>query len=255
MRATHASYCLYGTSNEKASFALMSPRPYRMGARQAAAEETRARVVAATREMLSAPGGIGAFTVDAVARAAGVARMTVYHQFGSKTGLIEAVFDSLAIVRVGVPRLVAALDLADPAETLAEFVRTFAAVWQEDRLVIRRLQGLAALDPAFAEVWNAREERRRGGMRQIATRVAATAVQAAPLDIDAATAALYAVISPEAFEAMAGASHSFAAVAPLVHQLARFTLGLDGGTPPAFPADTPAGVGKPRSARRRTGGA
>src|SRR5690348_8744600 len=103
----------------------MSPRPYRMGVRQAAAEETRARIVAAARAMLAAPGGIGAFTVDAVAKEAGVARMTVYYQFGSKTGLIEAVFDSLAIVRTGVPRLIAALALPEPADTLAEFVRTF----------------------------------------------------------------------------------------------------------------------------------
>lgn len=213
----------------------MSPRPYRMEARRAAADETRARIVAAAREMLGAPGGIGAFTVDAVARAAGVARMTVYHQFGSKTGLIEGVFDSLAIVRVGVPRLVAALDLADPAETLAGFVRTFAEVWAEDRLAIRRLQGLAALDPEFAQVWNAREDRRRGGMRRIAARAAAARGGAAPpLDVDAATAALYAIVSPETFEAMAGSDHTFADVAPLVLQLARGALGLDGGTPVAF---------------------
>jgi AcrR family transcriptional regulator len=202
-----------------------------MEARRAAADETRARILAAAREMLSAPGGIGAFTVDAVARSAGVARMTVYHQFGAKTGLIEAVFDSLAIVRVGVPQLVAALDLADPAATLAEFVRIFAAVWQEDRLVIHRLQALAVLDPAFAEVWNAREARRGGGMREIATRVAAARVSPAPLDVDAAAAALYAVISPEAFEAMAGPGRSFADVAPLVHQVARLVLGLEGGAP------------------------
>lgn len=213
----------------------MSPRPYRMESRRAAADETRARIVAAAREMLGAPGGIGAFTVDAVARAAGVARMTVYHQFGSKTGLIEGVFDSLAIVRVGVPRLVAALDLADPAETLAEFVRTFAEVWGEDRLAVRRLQGLAALDPEFAQVWQAREARRRGGMRQIAARVAAARGDAAlPLDVEAATAALYAIVSPEAFEAMAGSDHTLADVAPLVLQLARGALGLDGGAPVAF---------------------
>jgi len=214
---------------------VMTPRPYRMGARQAGAEETRARIVGAARELLSAPDGIGAFTIDAVARQAGVARMTIYYQFSSKTRLIEAVFDSLAIVRTGVPRLVAALGLADPAETLAEFVRTFAAVWQEDRIVIRRLHGLAALDPEFSQVWLAREGRRREGMRQIASRVAAGRESRTPFDIDAATAALYAVVSPEAFEAMAGADRSYNAVAPLVHQMARRALGLDsGGAPVTF---------------------
>jgi AcrR family transcriptional regulator len=202
-----------------------------MVARQAAAEETRSRVIAAARELISAPGGIGAFTIDAVAAQAGVARMTVYHQFGSKTGLIEAVFDSLAIVRRGVRQLVAGLALSDPAETLAAFVRTFADVWQEDRLVIRRLAGLAALDPEFAAVWQARESRRREGMRQIATRVAAARRRTARLDVEAATSALYAIVSPEGFEAMAGAGRTFGDVEPLVHELARKSLGLDGGEP------------------------
>ncbi|HEU4631099.1 MAG TPA: TetR family transcriptional regulator [Gemmatimonadaceae bacterium] len=220
----------------------MSPRAYRMEARLAAAEETRARIVAAAREMLGAPGGIGAFTVDAVAGAAGVARMTVYNRFGSKTGLIEAVFDSLAIVRTGVPRLVAALALTDPAETLAEFVRTFAGVWQEDRLVVRRLQGLAALDPEFAQVWHAREARRRGGMREIATRVAAARPVPPALDIEAVTAALYAILSPEAFDAMAGETRTYEEVAPLVLQLARRALGLEAGSEPVSLATPARGV-------------
>src|SRR5690606_3772739 len=158
----------------------------------------------------------------------------------------EAVFDSLAIVREGVRRLQAALQLTEPEETLAEFVRTFAEVWEEDRLVIRRLQGLAALDPEFAQVWNARESRRRGGMREIASRVAASRVGATPaLDVEAATAALYAVISPEAFEARAGTQHSFAEIAPLVHQLARKILGMDGGAPLAFPMLAATGPARP----------
>jgi AcrR family transcriptional regulator len=155
----------------------------------------------------------------------------VYHQFGSKTGLIEAVFDSLAIVRRGVRELVAALALSDPAETLAAFVRTFADVWQEDRLVIRRLAGLAALDPEFSAVWHARESRRREGMRQIVMRVAAARRRSSRPDVEAATAALYAIISPEGFEAIAGEGRTFGDVEPIVHQLARSSLGLDGCEP------------------------
>jgi AcrR family transcriptional regulator len=207
-----------------------------MGARQAASEETRARIVGAARELLGATGGLGAFTIDAIAAQAGVARMTVYYQFASKTGLIEAVFDSLEIVRSGVPRLTAALALPDPEATLAEFVRVFAEVWAADRLVIQRLQALAVLDREFAQVWHEREGRRRGGMREIAARAAARRAARAgggdrPLDVDAATAALFAVVSPEGFEAMAGAEHDYAAVAPVVLQLARKALGLDGGEP------------------------
>src|SRR5262249_35010278 len=73
--------------------ASMSPRPYRLGQRQAAAEQTRARILAAARELLVASAGFSGFSVEAVARQAGVARMTVYYQFGSKPGLLEALYD------------------------------------------------------------------------------------------------------------------------------------------------------------------
>src|SRR2546430_11163673 len=75
----------------------MSPRPYRLGRRQPAAQRTRARVLRAARELLTARAGAEPFSVDAVARRAGVARMTVYHQFGSRRGLLEALFDSFAV--------------------------------------------------------------------------------------------------------------------------------------------------------------
>jgi AcrR family transcriptional regulator len=235
----------------------MSPRPYRMVARQAAAEETRVRIIAAAREMLATAGGIGAFTIDAVAARAGVARMTVYYQFGSKTGLIEGVFDSLAIVREGVQRLVAALALADPEETLDAFVRTFATVWEEDRLVVRRLEALAALDPEFSQVWHAREGRRREGMRQIAARVAARRPagrgRRPPFDVESASAALFAIISPEGFEAMAGPDRTYEAIAPLVHQLARKALGLDGSEPVRLPTTRTSAARKSARARRPAG--
>jgi AcrR family transcriptional regulator len=224
----------------------MGPRVYRMGARRAAADETRARILGAARELLSAPDGIGAFTVDSVARRAGVARMTVYHQFGSKTGLVEAVFDSLAVVRTGVQRLVAALALPDPLETLAEFVGTFGTVWQEDRLVIRRLQGLAALDAAFAQVWSAREARRRDGLGTIVARLMAARRRSGRVDTKTLTDVLYALIAFETYDAIAGPTRTLDQVGPLVHQLALKALGVDGETPVQLP---PAGKGSRRAVR------
>ena len=72
----------------------MSPRPYRLGQRQAAIDETRARVIAAARELLVSAEP-GRFSIDAVAQRADVSRATVYYQFGSKLGLLEALFDSV----------------------------------------------------------------------------------------------------------------------------------------------------------------
>src|SRR5690242_9859769 len=116
----------------------MSPRPYKLGQRQAATEQTRTRIIQAARELLIAPGGISSFSIEMVAKAADVARMTVYHQFGSKLGLLEALCDSLA-ASGGMQQLATAFSMSDPLDALDQFILTFGRFWEEDRLVVRRL--------------------------------------------------------------------------------------------------------------------
>src|SRR5947207_15410103 len=138
----------------------MSPRPYRLGQRETASSRTRGRIVEAARDLLAAEGGPAGFTLDAVARRAGVARMTVYYQFGSKAGLLEALFDSLGS-RGGMGRLPGAFQRADALEALDELLGVFAGFWASDRLVIRRVRALAALDPDFGRAVGARDQGRR----------------------------------------------------------------------------------------------
>lgn len=202
-------------------------RPYRSPRRAAAADETRARVLAAARELLVDAAGISGFTVDAVARRAGVTRVTVYNQFGSKTGLIEAVFDTMAIVRFGVERLIAALKLPDPVETLRQFTAIFGRVWEADRAVIRRLQGLAALDPEFSAVWHARESRRRTGLQTIVAR--ASGLRGVPRAdrIEDVTDVLFALIAFETYDVIAGPDRPLEHSVPIVRRLALRELGIE----------------------------
>ncbi|HEY6807892.1 MAG TPA: TetR/AcrR family transcriptional regulator [Gemmatimonadales bacterium] len=225
-------------------------RPYRMLERRTIADRTGARILAAARALLSAPGGVGAFTVDAVARAARVTRMTVYHHFGSKTGLVEAMFDSLAIVRLGIPRLVAALDLPDPYATLDAFIATFADVWQRDRVLIRRLQGLAAVDPEFGAVWRDRHERRRVGLRLVVAR-ARRGKRPSRRQQDQLTDLLYALIAFETFDVIAGPKRRLRTVVPLVRRLARDALATS-AIPPARSWPDPRAPRATRAPRRRS---
>src|SRR5256885_17202421 len=120
----------------------MSPRPYRLGRRQPAAQRTRARVLRAARALLTARAGAEPFSVEAVARRARVARMTVYHQFGSRPGLLEALFDSFA-AGGGLPApLAAAFQRADPLESLADLVAGFGRVLGARRSWIRPVRAL-----------------------------------------------------------------------------------------------------------------
>src|SRR5688572_25566023 len=101
------------------------PRPYRTVQRYAAAEQTRAAIVDAARRLLAGPAGVAAFTIDAVAREAGVARMTVYYQFGSKAGLLEAMYDDIAAKGELAERIPAAFQQTDAREVLAGIVGAF----------------------------------------------------------------------------------------------------------------------------------
>src|SRR5438034_9868270 len=67
----------------------MSPRKYDMSKRSAAAEETRRRIVNATRELHNEQ-GIGATSWDDIARRAGVGVGTVYRHFPTLDELVPA---------------------------------------------------------------------------------------------------------------------------------------------------------------------
>jgi AcrR family transcriptional regulator len=199
------------------------PRPYRMGQRQAAAEQTRARILAAARDLLMSPDGYSRFSIEAVARQADVARMTVYHQFGSKIGLLEALCDTLA-VSGGMERLTTAFRQADPLDALSQYLLVFGRFWEADRLVMLRLRALASLDPDFEQVIRARDAWRRQGISVIAQRLVD---QLGPLPETARNEfadILFTLSSFETFDTLAGPTRSLDEVAPLVARLARAAL-------------------------------
>ena len=133
--------------------------PYRPAQRQSASDGTQARIVDAARELLADPDAPADFTVEAVAKRAGVSRMTVYYQFGGRAALLEAVLDNLAD-RVGLtPEIAAAMQRLDAGAALDQVVAVFCGFWAAHRLAIRRLRAMAILDPELAGVF--RDDRRR----------------------------------------------------------------------------------------------
>ena len=206
----------------------MSPRPYRLGQRQATTEQTRVRIITAARELLIASDGFSGFSIDAVARQADVARMTVYHQFGSKIGLLEALSDSLA-AHGGMEHLANAFRRPEPLDALDEYITVFSRFWDSDRLVTRRLRALAALDPDFEQVIRARDERRRQGLRVIVQRLVEKHGRPAPEAVEEVVNVLYTLIGFECSDTLAGATRSIEEVTPIVRRLAHAALGLNEG--------------------------
>ncbi|MEV4561005.1 helix-turn-helix domain-containing protein [Kitasatospora sp. NPDC049285] len=197
----------------------MSPRSYRMGQRQADVDETRARIVEAARRHLAET---GALSLDAVARRADVARATVYYQFGSRTGLLEAVCDALA-ADGGLDRLASVFTAADPWQAIDGFVAAFGEFWAVDRLCTRRLRALAALDEETAQVIADRDARRHQGARVLTARLPEP-----PADAGALLAALTGF---ETYDALAreltGPDGDLRSAVPVLARAVRAALGGD----------------------------
>ena len=193
----------------------MSPRPYRLGQRQVSTDETRSKILDAARAQLETQ---PSFSIDAVARRADVARMTVYYQFGSKRGLLEALFDDLA-ARGGLRGMPAAFQQVDPRRALEGLIDVFAHFWSSDRLVLRRLRAMAALDPELDEVLRERNEGRRQGLRVIVSRLESHGGSRGKATSDLVDV-LFALTSFENFDVLAGPERTPEQVAPLVKRAA-----------------------------------
>lgn len=111
----------------------MSPRGYRLGRRQGEIDRTRSAILSAARELV-AEHGPGS-SVGKVAERAGVSRITVYNQFGSKERLLEALAAGIG------PRTdtsVADSD-SDPRDELRRRIEQACAAWSAQPGLYRRL--------------------------------------------------------------------------------------------------------------------
>src|SRR5947208_1944318 len=105
----------------------MKRRLYTSVERQRSVDAGRERILSAARELLEAD-DVEGFSIDAVARRARVARMTVYNHFESKAKLLEALFDSLA-ARGPLGRMADIFLQPDPLVALDEYVALFGRFW------------------------------------------------------------------------------------------------------------------------------
>jgi AcrR family transcriptional regulator len=193
----------------------VSPRPYNLGRRQDQIAQGRRQILDASRALLGDTSGYAAFTVEAVARRADVARATVYYQFTSKTGLLEAVCDDLADAG-GLDQLGAAFTTDDPPEALRRFI-IFGQFWAADRPAMRRLRALAALDPDIHQVVAPRDQRRREGLAVLVDRLR-PGLQ--PSKRNRAIDLLTTLTSFETFDSLAGPDRSLTTVTTDITSLA-----------------------------------
>ena len=200
-------------------------RPYKLGRRQAVADETRTRIVRAARKLLATKKGVAAFTMDAVAREARVSRMTLYHQFGSKPAILTALFDVLATEGGIASALPNAFQQSDPRAAIDDFVAAFGRFWSSDRVIYRRMEALATIDPEVEPTLRARQEWRRKGLARLVQRLAKGRTDMTRGAVARTVDVLFVLTAFATFDTLAGSERMPADVIPIVQDLVHRALG------------------------------
>ena len=149
----------------------VNPRTYNSPRRIVAATQTRERIVVAAAAILATAEGISGFSLQAVADKAGVTRLTVYNQFGSRRTLLEAVFDDMA-VRGGLHRIPGVMAGSDPQAGLLRVIAIFCDFWSFGCDALGPLHAAGASDPEFGASVRERNERRRRLLSVLVRRMA-----------------------------------------------------------------------------------
>jgi len=200
-------------------------RSYNPVERHRSVEAGRERILAAARDLLEDDAAEG-FSIDAVARRAGVARMTIYNQFESKAGLLEALFDSLA-ARGPLAEMGEIFKQQDPFIVLDEYVAIFGRFWTLSRRAHGRLRAAALHDEELAAAMDARNERRRKGVAELLRRFGD---KARPVVSRAdAINVIYLLLSFDTFNELAGVDRTPEDVVPTMRRLVRAVLGVREG--------------------------
>lgn len=193
-------------------------RPYELGKRLEQMGRTKAAVLAAAREHLEV-GGMREFSMESLAKASGVTRQTIHNLFGTRTGVLETLFDQIARDS-GMERMREVMTARDAGRMLDGFIEVFSTFWSRNWLLLKRIHGIAAIDPEFGQAIEARNQRRHGAAARVVERLGDRAEGPGAERI----ACLVAMTSFEFFDALAEASGSVEAARERLPGLIRRAL-------------------------------
>jgi AcrR family transcriptional regulator len=149
----------------------MCPRKYRLGKREVEIQATRDTILRAAKDLFQ-ESGYHRTSIEDVARRADVAPATIYYQFGTKPGLLDAVLGSMFDGRDGDIWTIESDAIGDSDHVLGSAVRRVCRMWAKEPALLRSLLALGAVDPALRPVIEEHDETRRTMLRRVAAYLA-----------------------------------------------------------------------------------
>jgi AcrR family transcriptional regulator len=175
---------------------VMATRPYTTTQRRTTPESVNRVLDAAER--LIREDWFHTATMDELAAAAGVSRATVFNRFGSKLGVLQALF-ARAMEGPQMNAIREALEIEDPEAALESAIRASCAIWDREGYIHEHLQAIAILEPDARALIDEQKQDQRAGLQTLVRRLSKAGRLRPGLGEPRALATLHTLTSLETF--------------------------------------------------------
>ena len=142
--------------------------------------------------------GFHSATMDELAEAAGVSRATVFNRFGSKLGVLQALF-ARCMESQEMRAIREALAIEDPVVALEAVIEAACAIWEAHGFVQEQLQAIVVLEPAASALVKQQLDEQRNDLQDLTRRLARADRLRPGLSEARVTATLHMLTSLESF--------------------------------------------------------
>jgi AcrR family transcriptional regulator len=149
-------------------------------------------------ERLIAKDAFHTTTMDELAEAAGVSRATVFNRFGSKLGVLHALF-TRGMEGPEMQAIQEALAIDDPVEALGAVIEAACVIWEAYGFVHEQLQAIVVLEPGASALVERQRDEQRADIQGLVRRLSRAGRLRPNLGETRAAATLHALTSLEMF--------------------------------------------------------
>jgi len=146
----------------------MATRPYTAARRRTSTESVNRVLEAAER--LIRDDAFHTTTMDELAAAAGVSRATVFNRFGSKLGVLQALF-ARAMEGPQMDAIREALEIEDPVAALEAAIGASSAIWDREGYIHEQLQAIVVLEPDASALIDEQKHEQRADLHTLVRRL------------------------------------------------------------------------------------
>jgi AcrR family transcriptional regulator len=155
------------------------------------------RVLAAAEALLRED-AYSSTTMEELAAAAGVSRATVFNRFGSKLGVLQALF-TRCMQSPEMTALQGALDIEDPLAALDAVIDAACVTWEAHGFIHEQLQAIVVLEPDLSALVDQQRNEQRDDLQRLTRRLARAGLLRPGLGEARAISALHMLTSLESF--------------------------------------------------------